>query len=229
MSQTILTSLHDAIRPLHDEAEGRGPLSTIMDGTITREGYTHALLRLYGFIAPLEAGLSRHEGLAATGLDMASRRRLPHLLQDLAHMGIGPAQVARTPVFPGPFGRGSLPEAMGFLYLLEGSRMGGLLLAEKLGEQFGYTETAGATYFSSGHSIHDGRPSATTRHAATLWKDFREQVRQWFAESPSPRHDGPRMLAAATGGFSALNRWLEGGVPAPRSGQIAGAATGNVA
>jgi len=79
-------------------------------------------LRKHGLaLPPLERRLARVPGLPAFS------PRLPMLTADLDALGIGLPE----PLDPGP--APSLAEALGMLYVLEGSRLGGVMLSRQVG------------------------------------------------------------------------------------------------
>jgi heme oxygenase len=85
--------------------------------------------------------------------DLKGRRRLDHVAQDLADLGIAPLAPQRPPVFGMD---ADIPTALGWLYVAEGSNLGAAFLikeAQKLGltEEFGARHLAGAP---EGRGLH---------------------------------------------------------------------------
>jgi heme oxygenase len=85
--------------------------------------------------------------------DLAGRRRLGQVTQDLADLGIAPLAADLPPIF-GP--DVDIPTALGWLYVAEGSNLGAAFLikeAHKLGlsEEFGARHLAGAP---EGRGLH---------------------------------------------------------------------------
>ncbi|MDB4959744.1 MAG: bacteriophytochrome heme oxygenase [Myxococcales bacterium] len=81
-------------------------------------GYITYLARIYGFEAPLEAGLARTPGLGLL-VDAPMRERSHLLTKDLRTLGFSPARISGlarcTTIAPFP---GS-PEALGWMYVIE--------------------------------------------------------------------------------------------------------------
>ncbi|MGU3495736.1 biliverdin-producing heme oxygenase [Xanthobacteraceae bacterium A53D] len=87
--------------------------------------------------------------------DLAGRRRLPRIAQDMADLGLPVPPATGTPVFA-PGAALDLPAALGWLYVAEGSNLGAAFLlkaAAKLGldDGFGARHLAGAP---EGRGLH---------------------------------------------------------------------------
>lgn len=91
-----------------------------------RRAYRAFLAAQCAALAPIEEALAA-AGIGALLPDWPSRRRAPLLIADLADLGAAPPPAGAAPV--------SLPSAaamLGAVYVLEGSRFGGALLARRL-------------------------------------------------------------------------------------------------
>jgi heme oxygenase len=86
--------------------------------------------------------------------DLAGRRRLPQITQDLAALGIAVPTYDAQPAFGA--GSSDIPNALGWLYVAEGSNLGAaFLLKEAL--KLGLTETLGASHLAGapeGRGLH---------------------------------------------------------------------------
>lgn len=114
---SLLVRLNLETRAFHAEAD-RLWLELVSDRRVpTRRAYMHALVRAYGFDAPLEAAI-RYTPHVNTLVDMCGRYRSGLIAQDLLQLGLGAAQVASIPqLMIAPFS--SLAEALGWLYVHE--------------------------------------------------------------------------------------------------------------
>ena len=87
--------------------------------------------------------------------DLAGRRRLPHIAQDLADLGLTALQFDTPPAFDIGVTT-DMPTALGWLYVAEGSNLGAaFLLKEAL--KLGLTETLGARHLAGapeGRGLH---------------------------------------------------------------------------
>src|SRR5687768_7558155 len=89
----------------------------ISDEPASEHDYTRALVRIYGFEAPLEAALAYTPNFEAL-VDMVGRYRSGLIAQDLLTLGLTPAQVAAIPqCMIAPFA--GVTEALGWLYVHE--------------------------------------------------------------------------------------------------------------
>jgi len=83
---------------------------------------------------------------AGLGLDLQARRKLPLLERDFAALGtsLPIRQSAGLGV-----AIADQDQALGMLYVMEGSTLGGQVIARSLSRSLGLTETHGAAYFHS--------------------------------------------------------------------------------
>ena len=164
----------------------------------TRTGYRDLLARLYGFHATWEPAIGAQ---LADDAFLAPRRRLALIAADLDHLGLGPAAVAALPRsepvrLDGPAG------AIGALYVLEGSTLGGQLIGRHIAGLHDFGET-GLTYYRA-HGPRTG----------SMWAAFRTRLED-FADDP----DAEAVLsAAAVTTFTAMRDWLC--APADRVGSV---------
>ena len=120
----------------------------------SRERYGLFVAVQYAFHRDIDA-LYGDEALADLVPDLAGRRRLGLIEQDLADLGIAPTAAGAAAVFR-PYAPVDLPTALGWLYVAEGSNLGAAFLlkeATKLGlsENFGARHLAGAP---EGRGLH---------------------------------------------------------------------------
>ena len=120
-----------------------------------REVYTATLARLYVFYSRWELAIQRCEMLREVVPDLAERRRLNLLELDIRALGGSPP--------PRPFSASdvlSVPKALGALYVLEGSTLGGQVISRAVGRGLG-AGTKGRAFFT-GHGPRTG----------ALWSSF---------------------------------------------------------
>lgn len=121
MSVDVLTRLRDATRDHHQRLEQR---LDILERMASPDGRRHLVLRFHGLHAGAEAVLA--PWLAdLPDLDFEDRRRVNLLADDLRKLRIAPG--APAPV-PEPVSAG---EAMGMLYVLEGSSLGAKVIRKQ--------------------------------------------------------------------------------------------------
>lgn len=191
---TFMNQLRDAIMPLHDEAEKRGPLREIPEKTITLDNYRKALGRLYGFVSTSEEVIDPLLVSYGVDLEWPKRKRKEHLQKDLMFLGVATSSIESIPKCQEVRAIQTIPQALGILYLFEGSRLGGLVLAKSLREHFGFENYQGYAYFASNGA-----------EVANLWLTFKG-----FMESfVSSNGGGSEIITSARCGFELLNKWIE--------------------
>lgn len=183
----VLAALKEGTRPEHERIEGAVPL---MDPRFGAGAYRRYLARLLGFYAPLEERLARHDW-ARLGVDIPGRRKVPLLERDLRTLGWSPE--AALP------GCDALPDvsepaaALGCVYVVEGSTLGGQILTRALKARLP-AELHGAFAFLDCYGERTG----------AMWKLFREQVEVAAARVGNER----RLLQGARDTFHRLDAWL---------------------
>jgi heme oxygenase len=153
----------------------------------TRDDYIRLLDRLSGLHAGLERQLSARSwdrAWADIGVTIGGHCRADLLVADLAGMGVTPTTPMMQPPFP-CFGH-----ALGCLYVLEGSALGGRIVAGMVRSAIGAVPTA----FLTGQ----GR-----RHQ---WPAVRSALRRFDTQGG----DGDTVVAGACSTFAVFGRQLAG-------------------
>jgi heme oxygenase len=112
----MLTRLNMETRREHSGADA--PWLDLMDLEVTRTRYLDHLVAIYGFEAPIEAGLAmtpRIHGL----LQLRQRSRAGLIVQDLLALGMSPSQIARLPQCSVMVPFRDPAEALGWMYVVE--------------------------------------------------------------------------------------------------------------
>ncbi len=94
----------------------------------TRDDLVEVLARFHGFFLPLEATLAERLGAEV----MTGRHRGPALEADLRSLGCPPAAIAALPVCADAGALATPSDAWGALYVVEGARLGGRIIARDL-------------------------------------------------------------------------------------------------
>lgn len=193
MTPSFMQTLRDSIMPLHDEAEKLGPLHKIPDKSVTLEDYKKILERLYGFVSVAEDVIQTKMNDQCVALDYESRKRKGHLEKDLMFLGSPKSSLTQIPRCNDITHVGTFPDALGCLYLFEGSRLGGLVLSKALREQFGFKDYQGYAYFGSNGS-----------EVPSMWASFKDFTETYVKSNGG----GDDIINSAKEGFAALNKWL---------------------
>lgn len=170
--------LRAATREVHERLHRHEGFKAAADGTITRFDYRALLGRLYGFHVAFERA-ALLDGWRGEGLR-----------QDLSALGATAAEIGALPLCPElPDLRASERRA-GALYVVEGSALGGRVIAQALRPMFG---AAALRFFEAG-----GRPGA--------WRACLEEMDRLAGDLAASR----RMIEAAQETFDAFDAWLDG-------------------
>jgi heme oxygenase len=183
----VLRELRTATATAHTEVE---TTLALMDPDLDRDRLTHVLTALHGFWRAAEEGLDAwaagHPDDAAS-VGWAQRRRAGLFAADLATLGAVPAP-----------GRPELPpvastdEALGRLYVLEGSTLGGVFIDRHLTDRGALTGGARLRAFS-----------AYGERTGAMWHAFRTATRAHVHAGGDTR----RVVEAARTTFRVLADW----------------------
>jgi len=138
-ASATLAHLRTVTRPAHERLEGSLGLTEDFD----IKSYSNVLARFYGFWVgwqPRVAGLLQDEVL------LQPRRRLHLLAADLEKLGVSPQARRALPVCPLVPLRDGV-EALGSLYVLEGSSLGGRVIERNVERCLGRAGRESSTYF----------------------------------------------------------------------------------
>lgn len=187
------TSLHARLRA------GTAPAHVALEEALdwkarvaTRAGYTDLLARLYGFHASWEPAIGRALGDDAF---FEPRRRLTALEADLRHLGLAADRIAVLPQPPAVSLAGPAA-ALGALYVLKGSTLGGRVIGRHVATLHGIAGDGLAYY--RGHGSDTG----------AMWAAFRARL----GESSGDAAAEAAVLDAAVRTFDAMRAWLCGEV-----------------
>ncbi len=184
------TELRLATAAVHERLHHVPVFAALAAGRIDRGAYGGLLARLYGFHEPFEAAAAQ---AAPPGLQPAQWRRAHLLRSDMAALGRSDAAIAELPRHPAPCVPWSPARAMGCLYVMEGSTLGGRQLARQLGHLLPASAAAGRTFLLAGTGTDHVR-----------WRDFCAALDACGAD-PAPRDE---MVTGALDTFTCLEAWL---------------------
>ena len=180
----MLAHLRAATRPAHDRLEGSLGL---LDEWLDQDAYKQVLERFYGFWRGWEPQVA---ALLQDGAFLEPRRRTHLLRADLAALGSSACAVAALPACPPPLLRDAAG-ALGSLYVMEGSTLGGRVIQRNVERRLGLDGRSGCAYFA-GYGASTG----------AMWRSFLLRLDQ------APAADAERIAAGATATFERLAGWL---------------------
>jgi heme oxygenase len=163
------------------------------DSVADLEDYRRCLAAFYRLYRPLEAALAAFDDWTSIGVEIAARAHTPRLAVDLSALGLDPqalpdARSAALPVLS------NFATALGALYVLEGSTLGGRvilrLLQERLGERI-----RDASAFFGGHGAR----------TAESWKEFKQSLDRYGAAHPDRIRT---VVDGANTSFRCIGSWM---------------------
>lgn len=170
----------------------------LLDPHLDRTRLSEVLTRMHGFWRSAEAGLdawATRFPVDARDVAWTRRRRAALFASDLATLGAPGTEVG--PELPAPAGT---DEAMGRLYVLEGSTLGGAFIDRHLAT---VPQLAGLRLRAF---------SPYGAETGAMWHGFRHAARERVAAGG----DADTMVAAARQTFTALAAWCSPTAPATR-------------
>lgn len=182
----LLERLKAETRPAHRRIEQAVGIERRVASLPT---YRTLLARFYGFHFAWEP-----EAAAALGdPGFFDPRRKTHLLaRDLMALGASEDDLMRLPHLRTPLSPGDRAAAWGALYVIEGSTLGGTLIAKQVERELGLTAGSGCSYFRSyGPDL------------GPMWKAFGRHL----LDLSQPRFDDA-VVASANRTFETLRVWL---------------------
>lgn len=166
----ISEKLKTGTRHLHDLTEAKFNSSKIFEGAFTVEDYRKLLLYNYEMLNAFETDVfNLIPKNAASALNLENRRKIQLADADLRALGENLPNVrALSPLY-------NVAEAWGIFYVMEGSTLGGNMIAKQLSKQHAF-EDVPFHYFRC-YGAHTG----------SYWKTFKEVLDREIA--PSDEND----------------------------------------
>lgn len=137
----LSTKLKESTKELHEIIEKNPHAKKIEERSLTLASYITMLEAYYLIHKTLEPQLQKYEAL-----DFSKKARLAHLRDDLKELGYLEEDFQKLDKKELFFSLHSFEEALGVVYVLEGSRMGGMIIAQILEKLLGSTKAL--RYFS---------------------------------------------------------------------------------
>lgn len=177
---SLLTELKSSTQSEHDSIEAS---LNLMDPEMTLEKYKSMLSRFYGFYAAVEPELEKFASLPL-------EKRAPVLEKDLGFFNISPSSIEKLP--PSSFSLEKMEDALGMLYVLEGSSLGAQVLSRHFEEKLKVQKGKGLDFFF-GHG----------RETMPRWLVFKDKLEALGSEL---KRDS--IIVSAKKTFSLLESWL---------------------
>ena len=146
--------------------------------------------RFHGFYVPLRQALARFTDWPGLGIDLHARDHARRAADDLAVLGMTPSP-ALAPAFAG---LASFPQALGALYVQEGSTLGGQIILRQVAAG-AMDIPPGAMSFFAGHGAANG----------AMWRQFVAALDGFGAAHPA---DQAAVELGAAMAFRAITDWF---------------------
>lgn len=187
-SDIFLNNLRIKTSDSHKGLEALPISKSIVDPKITVEKYALYLSLMHDVVQNLEKKI--YPMLSDVITDLSERKKTQLILNDLRQIGVEKKQNFS------PFKNVSeitAPFAMGMMYVVEGSTLGGRFILKNIQENLGFTEENGASYFS-GYGNKTG----------SFWKNYLNSLTNFEAENNSQEE----IIAGADYAFQVITKHL---------------------
>ena len=158
--------LKEKTKSLHDDLEEQFQSSKIFDKTYTLENYRKLIHFNYLFLLNFEDGVfNAFSPEIAEKLNLEKRRKLSLIEKDLSSLDIEKSELQNHPDIKNE------AEAFGFLYVMEGSTLGGNVIAKQLSKNPEF-QNISFNYFN-----------CYGDETGFLWKNFKETLDESSSEN----------------------------------------------
>lgn len=173
----------------HQKLEDNPLSKAILHPSVSVKDYQSYLVALFGLTIACEDQV--FPAISHVITDLAGRYKSRLIIDDLLATGLSEAEIDTLRVHRFEFS--SVAEALGIMYVLEGSTLGGKILYRHVHEVLGLTPENGASYFW-GYGAQTGN----------LWKSFISSLTQFVDE----HEERDKVIASAKNTFTIIDSWL---------------------
>jgi len=185
---SFLNNLRTKTAESHKELEALPISKSIVDPKITIEEYALYLSLMHDVVQDLEENI--YPILSGVISDLNERKKAHLILNDLRNIGIEKKQLS----FPlKNASEISVPFAMGMMYVVEGSTLGGRFILKNIQESLNFNEENGASYFS-GYGNKTG----------SFWKNYLNSLTHFETQNNSEEE----IIAGADYAFRVIGKHL---------------------
>lgn len=185
---SFLDKLRLSTSPLHKQLESVPLSKVIVSPEITAQKYAEYLLVMESIVRDVETKV--YPVISNFISDIDQRKKLNLIQDDLKALGF--SVLNETTAFDADF---EIPFALGIVYVLEGSTLGGRVILKNIEKQLGFNADNGAKYFS-GYKENTG----------SLWKSFLSEMIQYEQQYSC----GDAIIEGANFAFGAIYKHFEG-------------------
>jgi len=192
-AETFLDRLRNITSQSHKSLEELPVSLSIVNPAVTQEEYAHYLWLMHDVVKDAETNIFP----ALTGIipDLKERSKFRHLEDDLKILRESKSTYD-TPLSNEE--KFSIPFALGIMYVIEGSTLGGRFILKNITEALGYDAQQGAKYFA-------GYGNAT----GSRWKNFLNHMVQYQEQQECE----DEIIAGANFAFTRINEHFTQNTP----------------
>lgn len=191
-SGTIMTELKERTRQLHQETETAVDLFHRLQST---ESYADLLARFYGLYAPLEDRLSTISGWESIGVNLSERAKAALIPKDLQVLGWTESRIDQISKCRSLPTITTLGEALGSMYVLEGSTLGAQHICAAVERHLGFTAERGCSFFNGYGS----------KRTSGMWSAFGASMIAYQNSQPAT---ATVIVSAACDTFARVKEWV---------------------
>lgn len=188
----VLQDLREKTSAQHRQLESHPLLHQLTSGQLSTGVYNTILQKFYGFFSPLEELISQYSPEDYLE-DYQERRKAQLLLQDLNKIDNDHFSQQLPDICDDLPNITNTDGAMGALYVMEGSTLGGQMISRHVEKTLGFTPSNGTAFFY-GYGKDTGK----------RWKKFQQAMQQYTSRQPTHT----QLITGAQHTFSKLNTWL---------------------
>jgi heme oxygenase len=192
----LLEALRSHTYACHMELQGR---FDVFHRIQNKDNYGSLLLKLYGFYNKVEPQITRWDSdFTRLGIDLEIRRKIPKLIADISSLDLTDHLVSRPnceiSLIPS---LETFAQAVGCLYVLEGSTLGAQIICQHLRTVFR------SNFASNSMNYYQGYGCETRK----MWGEFCEFISHYSLEMKTVQ-EHEQVLASGKQTFESLGKWL---------------------
>jgi heme oxygenase (biliverdin-IX-beta and delta-forming) len=194
MDHPLLQQIKEQTKESHSSLEQLPILHSLTSSDINQLQYLKILIKFYGFFSPLENAINQYPQIQNYLPDIETRRKASSLYNDI---NIISRKEDTKPLFKECHNLPAVAnpaQAMGCLYVMEGSTLGGRFIYKNLEKNLQITDKDGASFFY-GYGPETGEK----------WKKFQAGLSFFAEETP---HETSKAITAAVDTFEKLKLWF---------------------
>jgi heme oxygenase len=173
----------------HKDLEDNERSKGILSPEVSMKVYQAYLAKMYGVVAACERDV--YPMLTSLFDDLEQREKSHLILQDLAVTGMDEAAIEALKIHS--FNPANMAQALGIVYVMEGSTLGGKVLFKHIQKVLGLNESSGAAFFW-GYGADTGM----------MWKSF-VSIFSDYAVLENVQRD---VIESANETFTVVDQWL---------------------